>query len=82
MLLYTEREWGQQQQRVYKRQFDEAFTELRQFPGLGMPRPELGQDIRSRHAGQHVVIYEPSDTELRIVRVLHARRDLGAELES
>jgi plasmid stabilization system protein ParE len=63
------------------RQFSEAFAELRRFPGLGASRSEIGPGFRSHRVGQHMVIYQPSDTEVLIVRVLHVRRDFNAELE-
>jgi len=30
---------------------------------------------------QHVVIYRTNDDELRILRILHARRDIDSELD-
>jgi toxin ParE1/3/4 len=79
MLVYTEQQWGKAQRRVYRQQFVDAFSDLVTFPELGLARPEYGQGIRSHRVGQHVVIYQPHETELRIVRVLHARRDLDGE---
>ena len=80
VLVYTHQQWGQAQRRVYRQRLFDAFAELLTFPELGPARPEYGQGIRSHRVGQHVVIYQPHETELRIVRVLHARRDLDAEL--
>lgn len=79
VLVYTEQQWGKAQRRVYRQRFVVAFAELVRFPDLGQPRPEYGPEIRGLRVGQHVVIYQPHDTELRMVRVLHARRDLDAE---
>jgi plasmid stabilization system protein ParE len=58
----------------------DAFAELAAFPGLGRARPEYGVAIRSHRVRQHVVIYQPGETVLRVVRVLHVRRDVDGEL--
>jgi toxin ParE1/3/4 len=80
LLSYTEQQWGQQQHRKYLRQFTEAFAELVRFPGLGVARPDLGANFRSFRVGQHIVLYQPSDREVLIVRILHGRRDFNTEL--
>ena len=80
VLLHTQQQWGRQQRTTYRQTFYRAFDELRRFPGLGRTRPEYGGDIRSVPVGQHVVIYRATDTELRVVRILHAHRDIDAEL--
>jgi toxin ParE1/3/4 len=80
LLVYSTQQWGTAQRRAYRQRFTEAFAELVRFPEIGLARPDLGTDLRSYRVGQHVVIYRPSQTELRIIRVLHSRRDFAAEL--
>jgi toxin ParE1/3/4 len=80
LLAYTEQEWGSEQRRMYRQRFTEAFAELLRFPELGSARPELGQGARAYRVGQHMVIYQASDMEVLIVRILHVRRDFDAEL--
>ncbi len=79
VLSYTERHWGESQRIAKDQQFDDAFAQLAQFPDLGRSRPEYGSRVRSHRVGQHVVIYEPTEAELLILRLLHMRRDLDAE---
>ncbi|MCC6756167.1 MAG: type II toxin-antitoxin system RelE/ParE family toxin [Solirubrobacterales bacterium] len=81
ILLYTAKQWGKPQQRVYREQLDAAFARIAGFPNLGIPRSDLDQGIRTYRVGQHVVIYQHTATEVLIVRILHARRDLAAEFE-
>jgi plasmid stabilization system protein ParE len=81
VLLYTERQWGLAQVRSYSAQLKAAFEQLTRFPGLGNLRPEFGSGARGHRVRQHVVIYETSDAEVRILCILHVRRDLGAELD-
>jgi toxin ParE1/3/4 len=80
ILLYTEQQWGRTQRRAYRKQLDIAFARIGRFPDLGILRPEIGQGVRTYRVGQHVIIYQPSDVDVLIVRILHVRRDLDAEL--
>lgn len=79
ILVFTEQKWGKAQRRTYRQRFIEAFAELLRFPDLGLARSELGPGVRTYRVGQHVVIYQSTETELLIVRILHVRRDLDAE---
>jgi toxin ParE1/3/4 len=79
ILLYTEQQWGLAQQRSYNAQLHTALAQLAQYPDLGILRPELGPRIRGLRVGQHVVAYQPSETEILILRIRHVRRDVNAE---
>ena len=81
LLAFTEQQWGKAQRHTYRQRFIAAFAELLRFPDLGPARPELGQGIRAYRVGQHVVIYQSSETDLLVVRILHVRRDLDVELD-
>lgn len=80
ILLYTEQQWGRSQRRAYRKQLDTAFAQLTRFPGIGIPRPEFGQGMRGHRVGQHVIVYESTDTNVLVARILHVRRDHYAEL--
>lgn len=81
VLLYTEQQWGLVQQHSFNAQLKAAFAHLARYPDLGVLRPEFGPRLRGRRVGQHVIIYQPSEDEVLIVRILHARRDLQAEFD-
>ena len=51
---------------------------LAEQPGLGRPRSDLRQDVRSLAVGNHVVFYRPIEGGIEVVRVLHGKRDIGA----
>ena len=72
--------WGTAQRDRYRRQLYNGFDELARHPELGRARPEYGPDSRSFPVQQHVVIYQATDDELRILRILHRRRDIDSEL--
>lgn len=39
-------------------------------------RPELGEGIRSCAHGRYLILFQPSDKDVLIVRILHGARDL------
>ncbi|MGH8613069.1 MAG: type II toxin-antitoxin system RelE/ParE family toxin [Gammaproteobacteria bacterium] len=43
-------------------------------------RLDLGEGVRSCSHGRYVILFQSSDTEVLIVRVLHGARDLSALL--
>jgi toxin ParE1/3/4 len=82
LLLFTEQRWGKTQRREYQRLLLEAFAELARFPNLGQSRPDYGPDFQSFRVRQHVIVYEVTDTEIRIARILHVRRDADSIFEA
>jgi toxin ParE1/3/4 len=48
-------------------------------PGIGTARPELGDGLRSMSHGRYLIFYRPTQDVLRIERVMHSARDLGAD---
>jgi toxin ParE1/3/4 len=53
------------------RSFKETFEKLLGFPSLGKERHELAIGIRSFPVGKYIVLYQPADEVLEIVRVRH-----------
>jgi toxin ParE1/3/4 len=78
ILLYTEQQWGKRQKNTYRRSLYDGFRRLAEFPGIGLERPNVGPAVRSFQIEHHIVIYEATDTELRISRIIHERRDIDA----
>lgn len=52
------------------------------FPEAGRLRPELGHGVRTYPYDTYVVVYRLARGQVRIVRILHGHRDLGAQLIS
>ena len=65
------KEWGRTQADRYLAHLDEEIESLRRFPEMGVSVADLKPDHRSLHVQRHLVIYSVSDTNLRIIRVLH-----------
>ena len=46
--------------------------------GIGRPRPELGEGVRSMPIGNYLVFYTPALDGIDIARVIYGGRDLPA----
>lgn len=57
--------------------FDTKFRLLAERSGLGRPREELAEGIRSLPLGRYVIFFRPVPKGVEIVRVLHSARDLN-----
>lgn len=57
------------------------FETLARRPGIGRPRPELAENLRSFTIGRYVIFYLPLFRGVEIVRVLHGSRDIDAIFE-
>lgn len=79
ILVFTETNWGMAQSLEYERHIMEALDSLSRFPHLGRPRSEYGPLLRSFRVRQHAILYQVLESEIRIARVLHGRRDAGHE---
>ncbi len=73
---YTEREFGIDQAIEYLSGFDDIFAKLLHNPELGKEREEIREGLRSLMKEKHVIFYRILGNRIRIVRILHASRDL------
>lgn len=77
---YTEATWGADQADKYSAEIWGAFKRLQAFPHSGRARPDIGTGMRSVVAEQHLVVYTILDQTIRILRVVHARSQIGKHL--
>jgi toxin ParE1/3/4 len=82
ILEYLAREAGIATAEKYDAAFRALLSRLAVFPGLGAPRPELGEGIRTYVLHPYVVIYEggPGSETAVIHRIVHGRRDMRADI--
>lgn len=73
---YTTAKFGQRQATEYLLGLDELFTLLTSDPVIGRERKEIRDGLRSIPFVAHIVLYRILPDRIRIVRVLHASRDL------
>jgi toxin ParE1/3/4 len=73
---YTEREFGFDQAIEYLSGFDGILAKLLHNPELGKEREEIREGLRSLLKEKHAIFYRILGNRIRIVRILHASRDL------
>lgn len=49
---------------------------LNNHPEIGVLRPELGTNVRSFPVAHYIIFYQPHDTGVTVIRVLHSARDV------
>ncbi len=64
----------------YAAAFDALFARLADHPAMGPLRPELGPHTRIGVVQPYIAIYEYSENDVTILRVLHGRRNVTARL--
>jgi len=73
---YTEACFGTKQAIKYVSEFETVFQRLIQNPKIGRNRIEIKEGLRSYNKGRHVIFYRIQKSHIRIVRLLHERKDL------
>ncbi len=73
--LYTRREWGDQQEIIYRDTILQALITLGENPALGRLRRDLAEDLRAYLVRQHIVYYRTTEDAVIVVRILHNRMD-------
>ena len=81
LLAYTAANFRTEQRDFYADRLVEIMQELLKYPQIGSARDDVAAGIRSRRADQHVIFYRVSKHSIQIVRILHAKRNLSAELD-
>lgn len=82
IVVYLANEAGAATAGKYFERFDALYERLTDFPGLGAPRPLLGDEVRISTVPPYVVIYEhhPSENIVMILRIIHGRRNITRDL--
>jgi toxin ParE1/3/4 len=58
------------------RRISKKLSHLSQFPEMGAPRPDIAPTARMLIEGNYLILYEPNEDGVDVVRVLHGARDL------
>lgn len=75
ILLYIRRDNRRAARRLLTT-INDKLNLLAEFPGLGQPREELAQSLRSFPVGKYLLFYRPVSDGIQLIRVLHGMRDL------
>ena len=73
---YTESAHGTGQASTYLSGLETTLNMLVDGPNLGKLRPEIRKELRSFIYEKHIIFYRVLSDHIRIVRVLHSRRDI------
>jgi toxin ParE1/3/4 len=76
ILVYTAREWGDDQRRIYRRMIEDAIENLRIFPESGVVRDFYSPGLRCVFVERHAIYYWLRSGSILIARVLHKRQDV------
>lgn len=72
---YGVNNWGTTQASNYLDNIKEHFWRLTEHPKIGLDRIELFPGIRSCPVDRHILFYRIQNSQLEIIRILHARQD-------
>lgn len=73
---YTKAVYGFSQAIQYLPEIEQVITKLLGNPGLGRNRDEIKRGLRSIPKGDHIIFYSQSTDRIRVVRILHGKRDM------
>lgn len=59
-------------------ELEAACAKLIDFPLSGVARPDIRVGLRAKLHGSYVIFYSVLETVIRIERILHGARDIGA----
>jgi toxin ParE1/3/4 len=79
--LYTAERWSAEQADHYLDELERAMQRLGEKPSLGTDAGDVRPGYRRLMAGKHRVFYVVAARRIDIVRVLHPRMDVEAELD-
>ena len=78
---FTAAEFGVEQAVTYLQRIEDSLSTLTANPEMGRLRPEIRAELRSMPIESHVLFYRIAGPRLRVVRILHASRDLPRQFE-
>ena len=75
-LLWSAQTWGVEQKDEYKRTIEQALRRLQTYPELGQSREDFGPGYRALTVQRHLIVYRIEPTRIRVLRIVHVRRDV------
>lgn len=74
---YTAEQCDQKQARLYREELKLSIQKLALSPGLGRPRQEISQSVRSFPVARHVAFYVEIQGGITVLRILHPSMDVN-----
>jgi toxin ParE1/3/4 len=79
---YTTEHWDKTQAERYVRQLQAAIELVASNPSRGRSCEEIRPGYRKFPAGSHMLFYRMNESDVEIVRILHARMDVDRHFET
>ncbi len=77
IIEHTIDKYGEEQALKYRRQLEEAFSQIVRRPDLGKARGNCSEEVLSRKQGVHYIFYREDENEnIKISEIVHERRNL------
>ncbi|MDP4026604.1 type II toxin-antitoxin system RelE/ParE family toxin [Methylobacterium sp. NEAU 140] len=73
IFVYGYRQFGVRQAEAYAASLEHAFRLLADNPGLGRKAEAIRAGVRRHECASHVILYEPADSGVLILAVVHGR---------
>jgi len=82
IFAYTLENWGKDQAIEYGDTLERGFLMVHSNPELGVVRHDLGTNIRSLVVEKHRIVYRVTQNTVRILRIVHERREPRQDLNN
>lgn len=81
IFIYTQKKWGKEQRKTYAKQFDDTFHMIAGNPNSGKECDYIKLGYKKFPQSSHIIFYRIlTNDEVEIVRILHKRMDVRAQL--
>lgn len=77
---YTRKTWSIEQADKYYTEITDAFESLRNNPKIGKSANHIRKGYNSLKINKHLIFYKVCETEIDIIRILHAQMDIPNQL--
>ena len=72
--MYSELTWGTEQADTYESALHNRLQQIREYPEIGRPCPELLPGCRRLRSDHHMIYYTFASDVVIVHRILHERR--------
>ncbi len=77
---FTQKGWGREQRNRYLSRLDACFRMLAESQEMGHACDDIREGYRQYHVGRHLIFYRQSEAGITVIRILHDRMDIEAQL--
>lgn len=82
IFTYIVRTWGKQQAERYSAKLKAHLADISRSAAFGKPVQRSRNNLKQSAVGRHIVIFEQTDAQVLIVRILHEAMDIPHHVAS